>query len=235
MERTLSPDERIRRAEEIYQKRRNSSNRINQARVNVSEGPKDFSLFRKMFLQIAICLCIYSIFYLIKNSNYIFSEDFLAKSKDLLTYDINVTEKYKEIKNWFVAFYEKDMKNNISNQTENNIMGNTTLNIIEENQNILPETNMPILATAEDSSSISQTANDAKEINEKYSLIKPLEGTITSRFGVRNPTTETVPKYHTGIDIAANTGTVFIASMDGTVVQVSSEGDFRKSFKNSKR
>ncbi|MBR6033476.1 MAG: M23 family metallopeptidase [Clostridia bacterium] len=35
-----------------------------------------------------------------------------------------------------------------------------------------------------------------------------------------------MPKYHTGIDIAANTGTQFISAMSGTVVQVSSEGDY---------
>ena len=63
-------------------------------------------------------------------------------------------------------------------------------------------------------------------IKTNYSLIKPLTGTITSRFGIRNPTTPTVPKYHTGIDIAANTGTKFIAAMSGTVVQVSGEGDY---------
>ncbi len=36
-------------------------------------------------------------------------------------------------------------------------------------------------------------------------------GVITSRYGPRNPTDPKVPKYHTGIDIAVNTGTVFIA------------------------
>ena len=67
---------------------------------------------------------------------------------------------------------------------------------------------------------------DAKNILESKSLILPLKGTITSRYGPRNPTTETVPKYHTGIDIAANEGTVFIASMEGTVETVSSVGDY---------
>ena len=57
---------------------------------------------------------------------------------------------------------------------------------------------------------------------------------MTSRFGPRNPTTETVPKYHTGIDIAVPEGTVYVAAMEGTVELVSSEGDYRKSRKNNK-
>ena len=67
---------------------------------------------------------------------------------------------------------------------------------------------------------------DAEYIKENYSLIKPLEGEITSRYGIRNPKIETVPKYHTGIDIARVTGTTIIASMEGTVEKVSSEGDY---------
>lgn len=65
-------------------------------------------------------------------------------------------------------------------------------------------------------------------------LVKPLEGEITSRYGLRNPTVPTVPKYHTGIDIAEVTGTVILAAMEGDVELVSSEGDLRKSCKNNK-
>ena len=71
---------------------------------------------------------------------------------------------------------------------------------------------------------------DAKEILANKSIILPLKGTITSRFGLRNPETPTVPKNHTGIDIAVNEGTVFIASMEGIVEDVSRERRFRKPY-----
>jgi len=71
---------------------------------------------------------------------------------------------------------------------------------------------------------------DAKNIIETKSLIIPLKGTITSRFGEREPKTPTVPRNHTGIDIAANEGTGFIAAMSGVVEEVSDKRRFRKSF-----
>lgn len=242
MERVLSPDERIRRAEEIYQKRKEQNFRTNQTRVNVN-STKDYGLLKKMILQIVICLLMYFIFYLVKNSNYIFSENFLKQSKEVLSYDINLAQKYEEFMNWFSSFNSQEEQETQlilpTEQLEENLAEETVVNntIVQEdiidNGNSIEETQT--LSVAEDSSSISQTATDAEEIKAKYSFIKPLEGTITSRFGIRNPTTETVPKYHTGIDIAANTGTVYRASMAGTVIKVSSEGDYRKSYKNTAR
>lgn len=63
-------------------------------------------------------------------------------------------------------------------------------------------------------------------VKTNYSLIKPLEGEITSRFGHREPTVPTVPKNHTGIDIAEDIGKIIVASMEGDVTLVSSEGDY---------
>jgi len=73
----------------------------------------------------------------------------------------------------------------------------------------------------DDISNLSQMEIDAREIIENYSMYLPLRGTITSRFGYRNPTSPNVPRFHTGIDIAANTGTVVTSAMNGTVTLVS--------------
>ena len=67
---------------------------------------------------------------------------------------------------------------------------------------------------------------DVEYIKNNISFIVPIEGRISSTFGWRNPTTPTVPKYHTGLDIAANTGTVIKAATNGTIILASSEGDF---------
>ena len=71
-----------------------------------------------------------------------------------------------------------------------------------------------------------QLQKDAEEITAKINFIKPLVGTITSRFGWRDPEVSSVSKYHTGIDIAANEGTDIIAATRGKVILASSEGAY---------
>ena len=236
MERSLSVDEKIRRAEEIYN-RRNSINERRTATVNVSSTNGKVKL-KKMLVQVFICILIYTIYYLITTTNYVFSADVINKTKEILNKDINFLEIYNNLINSNTLDEEKELENAV---TENNENSETTekmdevTNIVPEEQgNIVTEENTLSISEEnvllEETSSFNQMDIDANEIKKGHSLIKPLSGTITSRYGVRNPTTETVPKYHTGIDIAANEGTEIISAMDGTVSIVSSEGDYRKSY-----
>lgn len=65
---------------------------------------------------------------------------------------------------------------------------------------------------------INQMSEDAKFIKENYKMVIPVVGTITSRFGVRNSSNPIVSSYHSGLDIAANTGTQILAALDGEVI-----------------
>ena len=58
-----------------------------------------------------------------------------------------------------------------------------------------------------------------------------MEGTISSIYGYRETATGTVPKDHTGTDIAAITGTKIKSATDGQVVLASEEGDYGKHIK----
>ena len=75
----------------------------------------------------------------------------------------------------------------------------------------------------------------AGEIGEKvknnYDLTRPISGTVTSRFGTRESTNKKINGYHTGTDIAVNSGTEILAANSGEVILVSSEGDYGKHLK----
>ena len=97
MERTMSVEEKIRRAEEIYEKRKQGIEKP-IATVNLDNNKKDIKLFKKMIIQIVVCTIIYFIIYTINSSNYVFSEDFINKANEILSYDTNFFIIYQNIK-----------------------------------------------------------------------------------------------------------------------------------------
>ena len=74
---------------------------------------------------------------------------------------------------------------------------------------------------------------DIQNVKNTTSFIKPVEGVVSSGYGQRDTATGSVPKNHTGTDIAANLGTKIVSATEGEVVLVSEEGDYRKTLKNS--
>ena len=229
MERVLSPDEKLRRAEEIYYRKRGVAVKENTKTVNVPVSNRKY-LLKKMIIQIVICFFIYCTYFVIKNYNFIFSKDVIDKTNQVLSYDINIQEIYCKVANYINNYeYFNNEKENVTSETENQPEeeNNKENDVIENNNDTEPqETKVETLSATEGSveelnpeeSSINQMQLDANEIKQNYSLINPLQGQITSRFGVREVTQNVISPYHVGLDIAANTGTVFMASMEGTVV-----------------
>lgn len=252
MERTMSVEEKIRRAEEIYARRQEGVQR-KTAKVTVNnENKKDIKLLKKMIIQIVVSLLIYLVVYIIQNNNYIFSEDFLKRTNELLSYDINFGQIYENIKlnveqginnfkedNQGIVENTENSNESIDENINENAIGgaeeSVTENIIEntgETQEINEIQNNE--QTTEESSNIaelSQEEQDIANIKATTTFIKPVEGTISSKFGQREPTTSTVPKNHTGVDIAANMGTKILAATGGEVVLASEEGDYGKHLK----
>ncbi len=239
MERVLSPEERIRRAEEIYNRRRTQNRvRVSTSRVNVKKESK-LTLYKKLILQILICFVLYFIFYLIKNSNYIFSEDFISKTREFLSYDINFGNAYNSV----IEYYNNNIKSFfIVEDKKENEEQNIITNEVQENLETSNEIQEGGIGGGEDESlgenveaeqtatqpvvQLSQMELDAKEIKENYNLGLPLVGyTVTSRYGPREGN-EIVSSNHGGIDIGANEGTAFVAAMSGTVIEASGEGSF---------
>ena len=230
MERTMSVEEKIRRAEEIYE-RRKQGNAKPIATVSVREK-KDIKLLKKMIIQILVCVSIYLVIYTIQNSNYVFSEEFLKKVNEILSYDTNFSQIYENIKkqiiNW-IPKQEENKQEGIGGAEETtqqiDIQNNQEQSIEEQNQETQEET------TQDAQQPLSPEEQDIQNTKNTASFIKPVQGTISSQFGKRENATGSVPKNHTGTDIAANTGTKIISATDGEVVLASEEGDFGKHLK----
>lgn len=239
MERVLSQEERLKRAEEIYYRRKNQMLTPKTATVNIGTK-RNYKFLKKIIVQIIICMCLYGVIYNLQKNTDTFSTDSINYLKSAIAYDIDINKTFEGIKQYLSTF---SLENEDNEGVENNIIENVIAEEVENNSNLIEAT----LAVSEqveenietesyeEASSVSQMEQDAEYIKSNFSFIKPLTtGTVTSRFGLRNPTTATVPKYHTGIDIGVPEGTVIVAAMEGTVELVSSVGDYRKSYKNNK-
>lgn len=255
MERMMSVEDKIRRAEEIYNRRRESDSRYSNSSTRVSvNSRKDFKLFKKLIWQIIICLLIYSTFYFCIINNYVFSEDLKNKVREILSYDVNFQETYTKLYNIYINLTKesKIQNNNLTSNQEKNLIeqenqknGEQNKTDLEESDKEKSDNSIDVQNTEETSKeeniggaveennenvestiTLSQEEQDILDVKNTTSFIVPVEGYISSKFGIRNPTTSTVPKNHTGLDIAAISGTIIRSATDGVVIQNSSQGDY---------
>lgn len=122
MERTISVEDKIRRAEEIYNRRRENDNRLSQARVRVdntnSTSNKNVNKrLKKMILQIIVCMLIYFTFFYIVKNDYVFSQDFKNKCEEILSYDISFNEIYKNVSD-YIIFIQQEYQKIVNNSTK---------------------------------------------------------------------------------------------------------------------
>ena len=237
MERAMTVEERIRRAEEIYERRkRNEGLTVVQEKECKKEKneKKDIKLLKKMVIQLMICICIYLVIYTIQNKQYIFSEDFINKVNEIISYDIDFKKLYEDSKNFIMGIFNKENEN--QNESQNETQENNEVNVTENteiNNGIggAVEENIEETTQVEENQNLSQEEQDILNVKNTTSFIKPVEGTISSVYGYRETATGTVPKDHTGTDIAAITGTKIKSATDGQVVLASDEGDYGKHIK----
>ena len=237
MERAMTVEERIRRAEEIYERRkRNEGLTVVQEKERKKEKneKKDVKLLKKMVIQLMICICIYLVIYTIQNKQYIFSEDFINKVNEIISYDIDFKKLYEDSKKFIMGIFNKENEN--QNESQNETQENNEVNVTENteiNNGIggAVEENIEETPQVEENQNLSQEEQDILNVKNTTSFIKPVEGTISSVYGYRETATGTVPKDHTGTDIAAITGTKIKSATDGQVVLASEEGDYGKHIK----
>ena len=241
MVKSISMDDRIRRAEEIYE-RRNIEKRYkaNNDDINIenikekkkNKSKKEIKFLRKIMVQLLVCMGIYFLISNIYNTEYVFSNDVVNKTKEILSYNTNFYEIYQNSRNYIMSFfnnesYESDKKNeeintekleenskDVKNKENEEAIGG------ENEKETNEETKKEVVVE------LSQYDQDIQTIKNTTSFIKPLNGIITSRFGYRETTNPIIPKNHTGTDIAGSIGNKIIASTDGEVVLASSQGGY---------
>ena len=183
MERAIAEMEKIRRAEEIYSRRKNGEDE--QKRLSSK------SIYKFLF-EILLLINIVIIIVAVQNQKYIFTEDFI---KQVNSYNVNIKKKFEEL-----------LTTTPSNTITNNDKENN--NTINENDGVSGESNNLSSGLVESQQIIekelSQEEKDILEIKENYSIALPLSGTKTSGFGERESTNSKVTKNHTGVDIAAS-------------------------------
>lgn len=252
MEKIISPEERIKRAEEIYYRRKLNNNDVRMPSSQVKDGKekRQIALYKKMLIQILICILIYLIFSAIKEANYLFSSNIINKTKEFLNSDIN----FEVISNNISKFFEENKdkfnfmnkpvndQNNIqtNNTIENNEVQNIQKNEVQINNELQIDNNIKnettgiggattneetISTTAQSSSKKTQMEIDAEYIKSNFSMQLPVKASITSHYGKREAT-EIVSENHQGIDLGVVVGTTIVAAMEGKVSVVSDEGEY---------
>lgn len=215
MERILNDEEKIRRAEEIYYRRNNQD----YPSINKKHEKKGF-VKEKLFLNLIIMFDLAVIIFCVKNASYVFTNEFL---ENLNKYNASATDKVIKMFGDFINSEKSEEKIEESINTEIKedevIVENTVVENIVENK-------------VENSiSSINEMELDINNLKAAYKFGSPLNGIVSSKFGARESKYQNVKGYHTGIDIVAQEGTPIVASMEGIVEVVSSEGDYGKHIK----
>lgn len=205
MERAIAEMEKIRRAEEIYSRRKNEE----------SDKKKTKNIYKTLF-EIIFLIDVIILIIAVQNQKYIFTEQFVQQVN---SYNINIKKKIEEV-------LTPTVKGNVTNKKDNK----KTENVVEESKSVSGESNNLSSALVENEE-LSQEEKDIIEIRNNYSVILPVPGTKTSGFGERESTNSKVTKYHTGVDIAATQGTHIKSAISGVVVQVSNVGDYGKHIK----
>ena len=220
MERAIAEMEKIKKAEEIYSRRKNLED----------EDKKPKNVYKFMF-ELLILITITIIVIAIQNQKYIFTKEFIDKVNSC---NINLKNKIESVlirvdRNKDIVKRDDNTKveesEGISGEANNVSSAILVENELESETDILPQQEQ------QEQQELSQEEKDIIEIKEKYSIILPINGVKTSGFGERESTNSKVSKNHTGVDIAASLGTVINSATSGKVIEVSSSGNYGKHFR----
>lgn len=247
MDRLISDEERIRRAEDVLERRRNTDLRISsESFIKEQSGSK----IKKMLIQIFVCLLIYCGIYYTKNSQNEGFKNFLGNINSVLEYDVDFKSIYESVcakideLNLNIPKEENQVNeeetndiNNAQNSQEENNQGEKSQeenNQDESNQDkndgqegtdeqVENSTNMGIGGGSEESSVQENTVlsdEEQIEVDENY---------IKENFSLINPLTEGVVTSKFGnressAIVSANHKGIDLGATTGSIIIAASEG-----------
>ena len=228
MERILSENERMRRAEEIYFRRNNR----NVSFIQDKKVKQKNYFYSKVLFNLLVLFNIAVLVFCIQNKDFIFTKEFLQKCSQ---YNINIKDSFTLlVQN--IIYDNSRTKSSFSNKIDENITNeanNINEAITHNQENIVNDSKEESEEKENAISSISEVDEDVQNLKNAYKFVNPLQSSIVSSgFGARESEYQNVKGYHTGIDLAAEKGTIINAAMEGLVTLVSEEGDYRKTFKS---
>ena len=226
MEKILNDEEKIRRAEEIYFRR---NNQINPVRKKAEKGVRNTKNIKyRLFFNALVMFNLAIIVFFLQNKDFIFTKEFIEKMDEC---NNNMSEKVLSMFSYFFSDAINDEKK-LEQIKENDSVEEEIPNEVEKPKVVEEQNKSNDQTNFENTiSSINEMELDIINLKAAYKFINPLKGIVSSSFGARESKYQNVTGYHTGIDIAADSGTPIVASMEGIVELVSSEGDYGKHVK----
>ena len=213
LERTLSQEERIRRAEEIYYRRKLNNSDVRMPSSQVRDKTEENVISK--------------------------TKEFLSQDINFEVISSRVNEFWQNNKDKFSIFTNNEEQNvnnehntnveNINQNTENNEQ-NTENNTSQNEQANNETTGIGGSSSTEnnqvdENTKKSQMEIDAEYIKKNFELQLPVKAKVTSAYGKRE-SDEIVSADHSGIDLGVVVGTTVLAAMEGTVTVVSNEGEY---------
>ena len=174
----------------------------------------DGLLIDKITRQLVASIAILSVVILAKSINTPATNYVSDKIKSVSVINIEIKNIYGKIEK-FIKKYTKTAPQ----ETEDN----TSDNQLSEGLDVFKPENAQAGSASGQKAQIGDSDGAINEISKKHSFAVPVDGVLSSPFGMRKDPATGVEKLHTGIDIEAYGGSLIRAALDGTVLEVGSE------------
>ncbi len=180
---------------------------------------EQYPLAGKIMLQSIICIVILALISMIKSVDTPLTNYMYEKIRTGISQNIELGTIYEKIDN-IAARLTRSGSSNVDDQTGKGLDDDDIYSPDQEGTNAqgLDGVREPInsIGVIDYDISVETDKNLVKAIKDKYTLLMPVEGYLSSAFGYM---TGPVDRLHTGIDIAAQKGAEVKASLDGEVIE----------------